>query len=133
MEHTKISIIVNEAIEEANVSYDVGKGTIKFSMSNGFKKTYQAEDLYLCLAKIRHEHPEIKFLCKGAKLNVTPSRMCSQMSGGAIAYELTPGRPATRENIVQIFDYEDCNITRTLKEQQDYFRAWLNSLNAPKE
>lgn len=133
MEHKKISIIVNEALEQANLSYDAAKGTIEFSMSNGFKKIYEADDLYLCLAKIRNEHPKITFLCKGAKLNVTPSRMSSQMSGGSIAYELTLGKSARRENIVHIFDHEDCNISKTPKEQQDYFKTWLNSLSPPKE
>ncbi|MFJ4249320.1 hypothetical protein C2E19_10440 [Pseudomonas sp. DTU12.3] len=128
MEHAKITIIRNGIKEQASLNYDDTKGLIVFSMLNGFIKTYKANDLYLCLAKIRHEHPEILFLCKGAKLNVTPSRMCSQMSGGAIAYDLKPGIPATRDDIVQIFDYEEENLSKDLKDQQNYYNQWIKSL-----
>ncbi|WP_277758399.1 hypothetical protein [Pseudomonas sp. A34-9] len=128
MEHRKISLIVSGAREEAKINYDSIKGTIKFSMKNGFTKTYESTDLYLCLAKIRHDNPEVIFMCKGAKLNVTPSRMCSQMSGGVIAYELKDGKSATFEDIVQIFDYEENNLAKSLKEQREYYYTWLNSL-----
>lgn len=93
------------------------QNTLTFSRKNGFKKTYTDHDLYLCLAQIRREFPEINFLCKGAKLNVTPSTMCSQMSNGAVAYELTMGKSATFDDIVHIFDYEDNNTYNTPKEQ----------------
>ncbi|WP_405123336.1 hypothetical protein ACI514_06770 [Pseudomonas sp. M20] len=107
MEYRKISLIVDSAREETTIYYDSIKSTINFSMQNGFTKTYESTDLYLCLAKTRQDHPDAIFMCKGAKLNVTPSSMCSQMSGGVIAYELKNGKPATFEDIVQIFDYEE--------------------------
>ncbi|MBC3272680.1 hypothetical protein HU765_22325 [Pseudomonas sp. SWRI81] len=131
MDQTQITLIVNGAKEQAILRYDAAHGLIKLLMTNGFKKRYEANDLYLCLAKIREDHPDIVFLCKGAKLNVTPSRMCSQMSGGAIAYELKWGKPATFDDIVQIFAYEDENLSKNLKEQQDYYKKWLTSLQNP--
>jgi len=97
-------------------------------MQNGFSKKYKGDDLYLCLAKIREDLPHIKFLCKGSKLNVTPSRMCSQMSGGSVAYELKVGKPATFADIVHIFDHEENDIVQTLQEQKDFYREWLLSL-----
>lgn len=127
MEHRKISLIVDGAREQAAIYYDSIKSTINFRMKNGFTKTYESTDLYLCLAKIRHDHPDIIFMCKGAKLNVTPSRMCSQMSGGVVAYELKNGKPATFEDIVQIFDYEENNLANSLNEQRDFYYKWLNS------
>lgn len=128
MERTHLTIIVNGVREQATIKYDSTTGTIKFSMINGFRKTYTANDLYQCLAQIRKEHPNTIFLCKGAKLNVTPSRMCSQMSGGAIAYELKPGKPATFDDIVRIFDYEENNLSRSLEEQQNFYKQWIASL-----
>lgn len=131
MEKNKITIISNGTREQATLKHDASKGIIKFSMRNGLGKQYETGDLYRCLAKIREDHPDIVFLCKGAKLNVTPSRMCSQMSGGAIAYELKWGKPATFDDIVQIFAYEEEDLSKSLKEQQDYYKKWLTSLQNP--
>ncbi|MHB2248602.1 hypothetical protein [Pseudomonas fitomaticsae] len=128
MEHKNISLLISGVREEATIKYDSKKGTIKFAMKNGFKKMYEADDLYLCLAKIRNDFPDIVFLCKGAKINVTPSRMCSQMSGGAVAYELTLGKPATFNDIVQIFDYEESDLSTNLKDQQAFYKKWIDSL-----
>ena len=130
METTEISIIVDGHKEQAQLQYDAAKISITITMRNGFCKKYESEDLYLCLAKIRNELPHVKFLCKGAKLNVTPSRMCSQMSGGFVAYELTMGRSATFDDIVHIFDYEENNIAKTPQEQKEFYRKWLESLTA---
>jgi predicted AlkP superfamily pyrophosphatase or phosphodiesterase len=128
MEKTEISIINDGNKEIATLRYDAAKIVIIFSMEDGFRKKYESEDLYLCLAKIRDEFPHVKFLCKGAKLNVTPSRMCSQMSGGSVAYELTMGKSATFDDIVHIFDYEEENIAKNLQEQREFYKNWLQSL-----
>jgi tRNA-binding EMAP/Myf-like protein len=77
---------------------------------------------------LRADHPEIKFLCKGAKLNVHPSRMSSQMSSGLVAYELKLGKPSEEEDIVRIFDYEDKNITSNIEEQRTFYKNWVESL-----
>lgn len=86
--------------------------------------------MYRCLAKVRADFPSIQFLCKGAKINVTPSSMASQMSGGLVAYELTLGKRATRENLVHIFDYEDQNLTNDPEEQRRFYEAWIVSIDA---
>ncbi|SFU46455.1 hypothetical protein SAMN05428951_101841 [Pseudomonas sp. OV546] len=70
------------------------------------------------------------FLCKGAKINVTPSRMASQMSAGLVAYELTLGKQATFDDIVHLFDYEENNLTNNPQEQVDFYKKWLASLGA---
>lgn len=95
---------------------------------NGLKKTYTEDDLFLCLARMRRDFPQSKFLCKGAKLNVYPSRMCSQMSNGALAYEMVLGEEATRDYIVHIFDFDDENIAQDIFEQEEFQRRWMNSL-----
>jgi hypothetical protein len=115
-------------VETVTIECDRKKMTLTLIMQNGFKKTYTAYDLFVCLGMIRADFPETKFLCKGAKLNVHPSRMSSQMSNGLVAYELELGIPSKEENIVRIFDYEDRDITNDINEQQTYYKNWIISL-----
>ncbi|TSD77830.1 hypothetical protein FFI16_015860 [Pseudomonas sp. KBS0710] len=130
MKTQKIQVIVNEQKAEVTVKYDPGKLTMTFSEAENFQKIYEGKDMYACLAKIRAEFPHITFLCKGAKINVMPSRMASQMSAGLVAYEMNLGKQATNEDIVRIFDYEEENLTNDPKEQIDFFKKWLASLGA---
>ncbi|MFJ2364349.1 hypothetical protein ACIPIN_11705 [Pseudomonas sp. NPDC087697] len=129
MERVEVCIVVNGKRETAVLRFDRARSTaiIDFLMSDGVSKKYEHQDFYLCLAKIREDHPQVKFLCKGAKLNVMPSRMCSQMSMGLVAYELTMGKSATFEQIVHTFDYEDSDIVSDPKEQFDFYKRWLES------
>ena len=130
MKPIEILIKVVGAVEPATIECDRRKMSLLFIMQNGFKKTCTASDLFICFGILRAELPEITFLCKGAKLNVHPSRMTSQMSSGLVAYELELGIPSEEENIVRIFDYEDKNITNDIKEQQTFYKKWIESLAA---
>lgn len=130
MESRRIKVIISGQKSEAFVKYDSERLIMTFSEADNFKKKYHDKDLFTCLAKIRIDFPNICFLCKGAKINVFPSRMTSQMSSGLIAYEMTLHKQATRENIVNIFDYEEKNLTTNPKEQVDFFKSWLKSLGA---
>ncbi|AVE04319.1 hypothetical protein [Pseudomonas palleroniana] len=130
MKTQKISAIIKNQKTEVTVKYSVTKLTMTFSEADNFKKIYKGRDIYVCLAKIRADFPNITFLCKGAKINVKPSRMASQMSSGLVAYEMTLGEQATNENIVHLFDYEDENLTNNPQDQIDFFKKWLASLGA---
>ena len=130
MKTQKIAVIVNNQKTEVTVKYDTTKSIMTFSEADDFKTVYEGKDMYVCLAKIRADFPHIIFLCKGAKLNVKPSRMASQMSAGLVAYEMTLGQQATNENIVHLFDYEEENLTNNPQEQTDFFKEWLASLGA---
>ena len=123
MKH-KITLQIGDTFEIASLIERFSSLTL--IRDNGFKRTYSGDDLYLCLAKIRRDFPEIEFLCKGAKLNVYPSRMCSQMSNGSVAYEMKLGKQARREDIVHIFDFEDKDITSDISEQIDFYRHWIS-------
>jgi hypothetical protein len=125
MKKHKIKLQTGNTIETATLID--GYSSLTFIRSNGFKKTYTDHDLYLCLAQIRRDFPDIKFLCKGAKINVYPSAMCSQMSNGAVAYETKLGEKAPRDQIVHIFDFEDQDIAQDIREQRAFHREWLNS------
>jgi hypothetical protein len=121
----KIKLKLENSIETAILIDHYSKLTL--IRKNGFRKTYTDVDLFLCLAQIRQEFHNIKFLCKGAKINVFPSSMCSQMSNGAIAYEKTLGKKASFDSIVSIFDFDDQYITNDISEQRAFHRQWLKS------
>jgi hypothetical protein len=48
------------------------------------------------------------------------------MSNGSVAYEMTLGKQATRNDIVHIFDFEDKDITTDISEQIDFHRHWIS-------
>ncbi|CAI8935131.1 hypothetical protein EMIT0P253_40237 [Pseudomonas sp. IT-P253] len=50
------------------------------------------------------------------------------MGRGMVAYELTMEKSATFDDIVHIFDYEESNISKTPKEQNEFYINWLKSL-----
>jgi hypothetical protein len=128
MKTVEIFINTGTCIETAEIECDRQKMALTFTLKNGFKKTYTGTDLFVCLGMVRTDFPETQFLCKGAKLNVHPSRMSSQMSGGVVAYEVTMGKPAEQEDIVNIFGYEDTNLTNDIEEQREFHKRWLESL-----
>lgn len=130
MKTQKIKVLIDDQKVEVTVKYDIEKLSMRFSEADNFEKIYLGKDIYTCLAKVRAEFPHITFLCKGAKINVMPSRMASQMSAGLVAYEMTLGKQATRDDIVHVFDYEDSNLTTNPDEQIDFFKTWLASLGA---
>jgi hypothetical protein len=128
MKTIEISINTHGVIQKAAIECDRQNPTLTYILENGLRKTYTAHDLYVCLGLLRADFPETKFLCKGAKLNVYPSRMSSQMSAGVVAYELHMGKPAESEDIVNIFDHEENDITQDIQQQRDYYKRWIESL-----
>jgi len=105
MNTQKIKVAIGNQRLEVTVKYSVENLSMTFSEAENFKKIYTGKDIFVCLAKVRADFPHITFLCKGAKINVMPSRMASQMSNGLVAYEMTLGKQASRADIVHIFDY----------------------------
>ncbi len=130
MKTKKIRAIIDGVERDVFFKYDSAHIKLKFSEAENFARTYTAEDMYICLEKVRTDFPHIHFLCKGAKINVRPSSMASQMSGGMVAYELTLGKHAAREDLVHIFDYEDQNLTNDPEEQRKFYRKWITSIGA---
>lgn len=102
---------------------------LDFSYDNGEKCIIsEGNDYFSCLVQLRRKTPYIRFLCKGAKINVYPSNMARQMSQGMVAYELVIGKQATRENIVHTFDFDDENISENPDEQMEFYKKWAGSL-----
>ncbi|HHW9168506.1 TPA: hypothetical protein ACU3FM_000891 [Salmonella enterica] len=113
----KAEVRLNEvdSICRLELSYNNGGGSI---ISEG-------NDYFSCLVELRKKAPHIKFLCKGAKINVYPSSMARQMSQGMVAYELVIGKQAT---IVHTFDFDDEDIAENPDEQIDFYKKWVSSL-----
>ncbi|WP_168395638.1 hypothetical protein, partial [Erwinia amylovora] len=88
----------------------------------------EGEDFFECFKKIRRLNKSIIYYCKGAKINVIPSRMTRQMSKGMSAYETNLGIPARKENLVNIFEYEKEGLASDPLEQDEYEAKWFSSL-----
>ncbi|MBP2198247.1 hypothetical protein [Pantoea cypripedii] len=88
----------------------------------------EADDFYECFRKLREMDKSITYYCKGARLNVLPSRMARQMTMGMSAYETTRGKPARKEDLVDIFDYEDQGLVLDPERQDEYQKEWFLSL-----
>lgn len=124
MKPIEIKTLINSKKQAAILICDSETISIKFTPDDGIEKTYAAEDFYECLGKIRKEHPNIKFLCKGSKINIRPSSMSSQMSLGIKAYELTLGKHSSPKDLVDIFDYEENDLTNSREEQEIFYMKW---------
>ena len=123
----QVTISTEGQKETARLVCDDSEISIIFTMKNGYNKTYRDCDFYKCFGRVREEHPDILFLCKGSKINVHPSSMSSQMTLGVKAYELTLGKPAELTDLVRIFDYEEHNLTNNPAEQEEFFMQWIKS------
>ncbi|MGF6554785.1 hypothetical protein ABIA48_001165 [Pseudomonas sp. S30_BP2TU TE3576] len=132
MDTIEILIIADGNRQQAELICDSENLTITFTLENGYRKSYSGKDFYDCFGNIRKDHPDITFLCKGAKVNVHPSSMSSQMTLGVKAYELTLGKNAYRSDVVSIFDYEEENLTNDPSVQKEFFMRWINT-DAPDE
>ena len=128
MDARKVNIEIDGVVNSAFFECDKRTIAMKVTMPDGAVKKYTGVDYYVCLGEVRKDFPNVRFLCKGAKINVYPSRMCSQMAGGIVAYEVRWGEPADDSDIVNIFDYEDQNLTNDIDEQADYYERWMSSL-----
>jgi hypothetical protein len=126
-----INIIDNGINKKAEIRLKEVDSTCRLELSydNGEKCIMsEGNDYFSCLVELRKKAPYIKFLCKGAKINVYPSSMARQMSQGMVAYELVIGKQATRDNIVHTFDFDEENISETPDEQMEFYKKWASSL-----
>ena len=111
-----IAITTNNTLINTDLSHTTDPHCIQLRMNNSnFIST--GDDLYTCLAKLREQMPDIDLLCKGSKINVHPSRSTRQMTAGLKAYELKMGEQARRSDLVNIFDYDDNNLTNNPSKQ----------------
>lgn len=111
---------MNTELEEIEISIASDKGEIfgarvyvapkisdvlYFESENFNSKEFKAEDLFSCMAKLRDwlDGFSSKPLCNGARLDVFPSAMSRQMSGGRLAYRHKLNHQCSRADLVDIF------------------------------
>ncbi len=126
MKSREITILNKGIRESAVVEYEAGKPTLSLLMNNGERKAYTALDLFESFGLLRANLKDIRFLCKGSKINVHTSGMSSHMSNGLIAYELTMGNPDGE--FVHIFAYEERDLTNDIQQQRDFCQRWSESI-----
>ena len=71
-------------------------------------------------------------LCFGACANVSPSPMVCSMGSGELAYRLTLGQPARRQDLVSVFDADGTVVPVPADVQAAFHEKWLASLGAPR-
>ena len=103
--------------------------TIKLYIKSKCILTAEGDDFFECFKRMRLLDKSIVYYCKGAKINVIFSRMTRQMTKGLSAYETNLGSPARKENLVNIFDYEDEDLSSDPFEQSEYEVKWFSSLS----
>ncbi len=103
---------------------------LRFSLNSEVQYEIEGTDLFDCLAKLREnlDKRHLMLLCNGSRVDVYPSSMMRQMSGGRIAYIHRLGKHCTNEDVVDIFDFAEANMIGTVQEQKSYYRQWFNSL-----
>ena len=69
----------------------------------------------------------INLLCNASAINVYPSLMQKEF-GGTKAYKLQMGKQATLSDVVDIFDYDSELKIGSVKEQEEFFESWIESL-----
>jgi hypothetical protein len=94
--------------------------TLALELPDGQTAEAQAPDLFAALMTIRQQLEDAGLLvcCQGARPDVYPSGMSSQMSGGRLAYHLHAGRRSTADDLVDILDPAECKDVVTVQEQR---------------
>jgi hypothetical protein len=124
----------------AQINFEIGKGYygsetnhVHLSCEN-FEINGEDIDFFDAFCHVRQELEQRGFLpfCYGASRNVYPSGRCRDWFGGLLAYKMTMGQVALLEDLVGIFNMGDDVDPATVKEQEEYHRAWLSSLKKTK-
>jgi len=103
--------------------------TLSIQTEDIFNVNIESDDLFNAFkeARVKAEKIDLFFLCNGARENVYPSSMTRSMAGGIAAYTLTMGKPASRKDLIKIFDGTNEPIASP-EEQDKFYANWINSL-----
>lgn len=120
-------VLLQLAEDEQSGEYEV---SLQLGGAEGMSLRGRGEDLFdaLCELRLKLEQHGLLLRCAGTDLDVYPSGMSRAMGGGRKAYRLTMGKPATRVDMVDIFDASTAQRGSTVSEQKAFFEQWLQSL-----
>jgi len=83
-----------------------------------------------CQIRLQLEPEKLVPFCYGASRNVYPSGMGRDMGKGLKAYRVTPGKPATMKDLVNIFDQGPDVVPASVADQKKYWEDWWESVRA---
>lgn len=115
----KNKLFLSEIENEINLKIEI-ETTIYFSKS---------DNIFDSVVELRKklELNNIYLLCNASAINVYPSGMQKEF-GGTKAYKLQMGKQATLNDVVDIFDYDNELKIGSVKEQEEFYESWLESL-----
>ena len=115
----KNKLFLSEIEDEINLKIEI-KRTIYFSKS---------DNIFDSVVELRKklELNNIYLLCNASAINVYPSGMQKEF-GGTKAYKLQMGKQAILKDVVDIFDYDNGLKIGSVKEQEEFYGNWIESL-----
>ena len=115
----KNKLFLSEIEDEINLKIEIER-TIYFSKS---------DNIFDSVVELRKklELNNIYLLCNASVINVYPSGMQKEF-GGTKAYKLQMGKQALLIDVVDIFDYDSELKIGSVKEQEEFYKNWIESL-----
>ena len=115
----KNKLFLSEIEDEINLKIEIERA-IYFSKSG---------NIFDSIVELRKklELKNIYLLCNASVINVYPSGMQKEF-GGTKAYKLQMGKQATLSDVVDIFDYDSELKIGSVKEQEEFYENWIESL-----
>ena len=95
---------------------------LRFSDNSYFEALLQIRNIL--------EKDGLQIKCNGAARNVYPSTMQLSMGSGRLAHLMHMGRPAKRDDIVDIFECDNELEFTTISEQAKFYLDWITSINS---
>ena len=115
----KNKLFLSEIEDEINLKIEIERA-IYFSKS---------DNIFDSVVELRKklELNNIYLLCNASAINVYPSGMQKEF-GGTKAYKLQMGKQAILKDVVDIFDYDNGLKIGSVKEQEEFYGNWIESL-----
>ena len=115
----KNKLFLSEIENEINLKIEIERA-IYFSKS---------DNIFDSVVELRKklELNNIYLLCNASAINVYPSGMQKEF-GGTKAYKLQMGKQAILKDVVDIFDYDNGLKIGSVKEQEEFYGNWIESL-----
>ncbi len=113
------------------LEYELGYPVVMSAACTVFGKIcVTANDLFEALSLIRLEAEKHGYLilCNGARTDAYPSRMSRQMGQVGKIYICKIGKPAQREDLLDLFEPAELRQVGTVASQRDAYEVWLRSL-----
>jgi hypothetical protein len=98
------------------------------------KLEFSGNDLFEALVALRAELEKIgaQLLCMGARIDVFPSGMSRDMSGGRKAYVTRMGAAGQMTDLVDILDFAAPELVGSVAQQSAFHEKWIESFGERK-